>query len=530
MNTNITPRSILSGAIFVAALAAHAAAAPTVPPTPPIAPGPFTFTQESLKGFQCPDWFRDAKFGIWAHWGPQAVPMAGDWYARHMYTDDNKRGQYQHHLDTYGHPSTQGWKDIIPLWKAEKFDPDRLMTLYKAAGARYFVSMGVHHDNFDLWNSKYHKWNAAQMGPKRDIVGDWQKAAKKQGLPFGVSEHLGASFWWWQVNKGADKAGPKAGVPYDGNDPKFEDLYHWKAAKDDTTRWYSSDPRWHQAWFKRIKDLVDSYQPDLLYTDGGVPFGEVGRSLIAHYYNADLQRRGKLGAVYTCKEGMNKGEFIAGSYVQDMERGVLPGINPLPWQTDTSIGDWFYNKNWKTKDTGKMYRTADWVVRTLVDIVSKNGNLLLNVIQRPDGSLDAEVEQLLVEVGAWMKANGEAIYGTRPWLNYGEGATKVDGGHFKEDFAFSARDIRFTTKGKTLYAIALGWPENGRITIQSLAQPAGTKINQVKRVDLLGYEGKLTFIQGANGLVVTLPGTPVSRIAISLKISGDDLRPAEVAK
>ena len=198
MNTNITPRSILSGAIFVAALAAHAAAAPTVPPTPPIAPGPFTFTQESLKGFQCPDWFRDAKFGIWAHWGPQAVPMAGDWYARHMYTDDNKRGQYQHHLDTYGHPSTQGWKDIIPLWKAEKFDPDRLMTLYKAAGARYFVSMGVHHDNFDLWNSKYHKWNAAQMGPKRDIVGDWQKAAKKQGLPFGVSEHLGASFWWWQ--------------------------------------------------------------------------------------------------------------------------------------------------------------------------------------------------------------------------------------------------------------------------------------------------------------------------------------------
>jgi alpha-L-fucosidase len=491
-----------------------------------IASGPFTSTQESLKSYQCPDWFRDAKFGIWAHWGPQAVPMAGDWYARHMYTEDNKRGQYQHHLDNYGHPSTHGWKDIIPLWKAEKFDPDRLMALYKAAGARYFVSMGVHHDNFDLWNSKYHQWNAVQMGPKRDIVGDWQKAAKKQGLPFGVSEHLGASFWWWQVNKGADKAGPKAGVPYDGNDPKFEDLYHWKAAPDDTTRWYSTDARWHQMWFKRIKDLVDSYQPDLLYTDGGVPFGEVGRSLIAHYYNADLQRRGKLGVVYTCKDMVkNNAEFIPGSYVQDMERGLLPGINPLPWQTDTSIGDWFYNKNWKTKDTGRMYRTADWVVRTLVDIVSKNGNLLLNVIQRPDGSLDPEVEQLLTEVGIWMKTNGEAIYGTRPWLSYGEGAIRVEGGHFKEDFAFTARDIRFTTKGDALYAIALGWPADGKITIKSLAQPAGTKSNQVKRVELLGHRGNVAFTQDATGLVVTLPGTKTSSIALSLKITGDELRP-----
>ncbi len=497
----------------------------------PIAPGPFKGTQESLQGFQCPDWFRDAKFGIWAHWGPQAVPMAGDWYARHMYTEDNKRGQYQHHLQHYGHPSEQGWKDIIPLWKAEKFDPDRLMTLYKAAGAKYFVSMGVHHDNFDLWNSKYHKWNAVQMGPHRDIVGDWQKAAKKQGLPFGVSEHLGASFWWWQVNKGADTKGPKAGVPYDGNDPKYQDLYHWKAAPTDTTRWYSSDPRWHQEWFKRIKDLVDSYQPDLLYTDGGVPFGVVGRSLIAHFYNADLQRHGKPGVVYTCKEmRQNDGEFVAGSYVQDMERGVLPGINPLPWQTDTSIGDWFYNENWKTKDTGKMYRTADWVVRTLVDIVSKNGNLLLNVIQRPDGSIDPEVEQMLGELGGWMKTNGEAIYGSRPWTIYGEGATKATGGHFKEDFGFTAQDVRFTTKGKTLYAIALGWPADGRITVQALAQPAGTKTNQVKRVELLGHRGNLKFTQDANGLAVTLPGTKLSAIAISLKITGDDLRPAEGAK
>jgi alpha-L-fucosidase len=495
----------------------------------PMAPGPFQPTQESLKQFQCPDWFRDAKFGIWAHWGPQSVPMAGDWYARNMYIEANTRGQYQHHLTHYGHPSTNGWKDIIPLWKAEKFDADRLMRLYQQAGARYFVSMGVHHDNFDLWNSQYHRWNAVQMGPHRDIVGEWRKAAKKQGLPFGVSEHLGASFWWWQVNKGADTNGPLVGVPYDGANPQWQDLYHWPAGPGDTNRWYCSDERWHQLWFQRIKDLVDNYQPDLLYTDGGVPFGEVGRTLIAHLYNADIQRNGALHAVYTCKAGMNKGEFVTGSYVQDMERGVLPGINPLPWQTDTSIGDWFYNANWKTKDTGKMYRSADWVVRTLVDIVSKNGNLLLNVIQRPDGSLDPEVEQLLKGVGSWLKVNGEAIYGTRPWLTFGEGAAVTGGGHFKEDFGFSARDIRFTTNGKTLYAIALGWPEGGKLTTKSLGKPAVGSGNEISRVELVGKRGKLAFTQSSQGLEVTLPEKRLSEIACTLRITGANLQPVNLA-
>lgn len=491
----------------------------------PLAAGPFKGTQESLQHFQCPEWFRDAKFGIWAHWGPQSVPMAGDWYARNMYIEDNRRNQYQHHLTHYGHPSTNGWKDIIPLWKAEKFDPERLMRLYKDAGARYFVSMGVHHDNFDLWNSKHHRWNAVQMGPHRDIVGAWQRAAKKQGLPFGVSEHLGASFWWWQVAHGADTNGPLAGVAYDGANPQWQDLYPWPAAPDDTNRWYCSDARWHQEWFDRIQDLVDSYQPDLLYTDGGVPFEEFGRTLIAHFYNANLQRNhGQLTAVYTCKD-MNKGEFVPGSYVQDMERGVLSGINPSPWQTDTSIGDWFYNANWKTKDTGKMYRSADWVVRTLADIVSKNGNLLLNVIQRPDGALDPEVEQLLKEIGAWMKVNGEAIYGTRPWQTFGEGPTIAAGGHFKEDFGFSASDIRFTTKGKTLYAIALGWPADGQVLIKALGKPSTGNGNQIQRVELLGKRGGLKFTQTAEGLRVELPGKPLSTIACSLRITGSQLEP-----
>jgi alpha-L-fucosidase len=195
-----------------------------------IAEGPFKPTWESLKEYRCPDWFRDAKFGIWAHWGPQAVPGEGDWYARNMYIQGS--AQYNYHVEHYGHPSKFGYKDIIPLWKAEKWDPDRLMALYKKAGARYFVSQAVHCDNFDLWNSRFHKWNAVAMGPKHDVVGDWQKAAKKQGLPFGVSEHVGYSRCWFQTSHGADKTGPLARVAYDGADAKWQDLYHRASQPD----------------------------------------------------------------------------------------------------------------------------------------------------------------------------------------------------------------------------------------------------------------------------------------------------------
>ena len=207
--------------------------------------------------------------------------------------------------------------------------------------------MGVHHDNFDLWNSKHHRWNAVEMGPRRDIVGDWQKAARKQGLRFGVSEHLGASFTWFQTSHGSDKTGPLAGVPYDGADPKWQDLYHWPAAADDKA-WYSTDPRWHRQWFARIKDLVDQYQPDLLYSDGALPFDAVGRSLLAHYYNTNMTgNQGKLNAVYCLKDWRTKpghGDYVEGIGVQDVERGGLSAIKPAPWQTDTSIGDWFYNR------------------------------------------------------------------------------------------------------------------------------------------------------------------------------------------
>lgn len=481
----------------------------------PVGPGPFQPTMDSLTNYDYPEWFRDAKFGIWAHWGPQAVPMAGDWYARNMYLQGQR--QYQDHLERYGHDSTNGYKDIIPLWKAEKWDPDRLMALYKKAGAKYFVSMGSHHDNFYLWNSQLHKWNAVNMGPKRDVVGDWQKAAKKYGLRFGVSEHLGASFTWFQPSHQSDKTGPLAGVPYDGADPKYQDLYHFPAEPGDTG-WYSKNPRWQQMWFDRIKELVDNYHPDLLYTDGGVPFGnEVGLSLIAHYYDADASKHhGKVNVVYTCKQKSG------GRWVEDLERGVMPGINPYPWQTDTSIGDWFYNKNWK-------FRPVSWTIHMLVDIVSKNGNLLLNIVQRPDGSLDPEVEESLAVLADWIGVHGEAIYGTRPWLVYGEGAVKTKGGHFKEDFAYTAQDIRFTTKGKTLYAIALGWPADGRLVVRSLAKDPAQREGRVSKVNLLGYRGKLTWSQTAEGLVVNLPAQKPSEYTCALKISGRDLKPVPVA-
>ena len=520
-------KTLIAVVLVLACACAWARAEEKAPLNLPVADGPFKPDMDSLKQYQCPEWFRDAKFGIWAHWGPQAVPMDGDWYARGIYEEGNRH--YKYHLENYGHPSVFGYKDIIPLWKAEKWDPERLMQLYKKAGAKYFVSMGSHHDNFFLWNSKLHEWNAANMGPKRDVVGDWQKAAQKYGLKFGVSEHLGASFTWFQSSHRADKTGPKAGVPYDGADPKYQDLYHFPAEPGDT-KWYSNNPKWHQQWYNEIKELVDNYHPDLLYTDGGVPFGnEVGRSMIAHLYNSNAALHGgKTEAIYTCKQ---KSE---GRWIEDLERGIMPKIDPYPWQTDTSIGDWFYNRNWK-------FRPVSWVIDMLVDNVSKNGNLLLNVVQRPDGSLDPEVEQMLEQLAAWTAVHGEAIFGSRPWEIYGEGAVKAKGGHFKEDFTYSARDIRFTTqrgvsdgaKRPTLYAIALGWPEDGQITVRSLAKPAGQNINNITNVSLLGYEGKIEWTQTADALVVKLPAQKVSEFTVGLKITGTDLKPvagAEVAE
>ena len=513
----ISKRGLL-GAPFLAALGASAAspgradtAAPARDSAPaddqaPIAPGPFAADLASLETYAAPDWFRDAKFGVWAHWGPQAVPRAGDCYARQMYVPGHPH--YDHHLKHYGHPSEFGYKDIIPLWTAEKFDPDALMDKYVAAGAKYFVSMGVHHDNFDLWNSRTHRWNAVAMGPKRDIVGAWRAAARKRGLRFGVSEHLGASHNWFYPSHEYDQFWPKLGVDYDGADPRYADLYHDN--RDEPYRggdtWYTTDPKYHRIWFNRIRDLVDNYQPDLLYSDGGLPFGDFGRRLLAHLYNSRAEG-GRTQAVYNCK-ALGSGEFSAKFCVQDVERGVMKGINPLPWQTDTSNGDWFYRD-------GFAYKTAPDVIHMLADIVSKNGNLLLNIVLYPDGSLPPESQSLLDELAAWMQVNGEAIHGSRPWRVYGEGPTETAGGAFKENTAYTPQDIRFTAKGDALYAITLGQPV-AEVRIAALGRHAKRRVRLVR---LLGHDAPLTFRQSDDALRVALPDSLPTRHGSVLKIS-----------
>ena len=283
------------------------------------------------------------------------------------------------------------------------------------------------------------------------------------------------------------------------------------------TKWYSNNPRWQQQWYDEIKQLVDNYHPDLLYSDGGVAFGAdsvVGLSQIANLYNDNLAHNGgKLTAVYNCKQESG------GRWVRDYERGVGGGIDPYPWQTDTSIGDWFYNKHWK-------YQPVSWIVHMLVDITSKNGNLLLNVVLRPDGTLDPEAETMLHQLADWTAVNGEAIYGSRPWLIYGEGEVKPKGGAFNEKFDFTAKDIRFTTQGKTLYAIALGWPADKKILIRSLAQTGDPVQNKISRVEMLGHTGVLTFTQTKSGLVVEIPAAAKPELTCALRITGDNLKPA----
>jgi len=476
----------------------------------PIYPGKFKPTDESLKTYQYPEWFRDVKFGIWAHWGPQAVPREGDWYARGMYEHDwydCEKGEYRKanhyyvtHLKRYGHPSEFGYKDIIPLWKAEKWNPEELMQLYKKAGARYFVSMGTHHDNFFLWNSKIHRWNAVNMGPKKDVVGLWQAAAKKEGLYFGVSEHLGASFTWFQVAHKSDQLGDKAGVPYDGNNPEYWDLYHEPAQPGDNG-WYSNNPKWQREWYDCISELIDNYHPDLLYSDGALPFGnDVGRSLIAHFYNQDNKQKKPQGVVYTSKEASD------GRWVQDYERGAAGGIQKYPWQTDTSIGDWFYR-------TGQHYMSAEEIIQMLIDVVSKNGNLLLNVVQTPEGDLEPDVLSILEKLSAWMDVNKIAIYDTRPWKVFGEGPSLSQAndksvfqhisGAVRDVRNYQPGDIRFTVKKNLLYAFCMEKPE-GEIHIQSLGlkTETGQKISFVK---LLGSNEKIRWKQNDKELIIQKP-------------------------
>lgn len=493
MNRPLLKKLLLSNLIILATMTASAQT------ELPMIPGPFKPTEESLKQYKYPEWFRDAKFGIWAHWGPQAVPRQGDWYARNMYLQGSRQNKY--HVANYGHPSKFGYKDIIALWKVEKWDPEKLMKFYKRVGARYFVSMASHHDNFFLYDSKNNPYNSVSMGPKKDIVGLWQKAAKKEGLRFGVSEHTGASYRWFQSSHAADTSGDMKGVAYDGADPKYAALYHAKIDSIDPYKpgqWFNISDDLKHDWYVKVKELVDTYRPDLLYSDAPFNWKTVSYSMLANFYNGNIQHnKGKLEAIYNAKDGDS-----GGMYVEDLERSVKDKGSDVPWQTDTSIGDWFYR-------VGQKYKTSTEVIQMLVDIVSKNGNLLLNVVQTPEGDLEADVIQILEEIAAWTAVNGEAIYGTRPWKVWGEKPADQPEVKFEKynnevKVKYSAKDIRFTTKGKALYAFTLGAPTED-IKINALGKKSPYDVKNIASIKLLGSNEKLAWSQGDDALLITKP-------------------------
>jgi alpha-L-fucosidase len=492
------------------------------------------------EAYTVPDWFRDAKFGIWAHWSAQCVPEYGDWYGRLMYQQGNS--YYDHHLKHYGHPADTGFMEIENLWKAEHWDPEHLIGLYKAAGAKYFMALANHHDNLDTFDSAHHAWNTLRVGPRRDIIGTWEKVVRKAGLRFGVSNHSAHAWHWWQTAYAYDAEGPRAGERYDafklrkedgagkwwdGLDP--QELYtgpafvapngiSTKQAMQDfhdthSGRWMEfappQNPRHVAKWLLRQKDLVEKYRPDLVYLDDfGVPFGETGLEAVAHYYEQAAKWHGSPDVVITAKR---LSAYQQTALVDDVERGFADDLRPAPWQTCTCIGDWHYNRE---RFEQKSYVPAEQVIQRLCDVVSKNGNLLLSVPVRGDGTIDGEEEKIVAGIAAWMKRNGDAaIFGSRPYRVYGEGPTRISGGMFGEGkVKFTGGDVRYTVRDGALFAAFLVRPE-GPVTLAALPKDA-----VVERVTLVGG-GKIGFAWGPAGLTLTL-GAEKDAVVPVVRIDG----------
>ena len=502
----------------------------------PVADGPYKPSWESLANYQCPEWFRDAKFGIWAHWGPQCFPEQGDWYARQMYLEGHRHYKFQ--TANYGHPSEVGFKDVIHQWKAEKWDPGKLVALYKRAGAKYFLALANHHDNFDLFDSAYQPWNSVKIGPRKDLIGGWAKAARDHGLRFGVSIHAAHAWTWYEPSQGADTKGDKAGLPYDGKLTKADGKGTWWDGLDPQDLYAQNHapsqgfpklnyngPQWNWGegasipdsayctkFYNRTVDLIHKYHPDLIYFDDTVlplwPVNDAGLRIAAGFYNSNPSwNSGELNAVIFGK-ALNEDQRTA--LVWDIERGIPSKILPSPWQTDTCIGGWHYQKDRK-------YKTAGTVIQMLADIVSKNGNLLLNIPLRGDGTLDDEELKVVADITAWMDVNSEAIYSTRPWHTFGEGPASagadLDAQGFNEGKGkpYTAEDIRYTTRNGAVYAIVLGVPTQP-IIIKSLA---GEKI---ARVTLLGSDAKLDWKQEDGTLAIQLVSRWPCQHAVAFKI------------
>ena len=475
--------------------------------------GPYRPRWESLLQYEAPEWYRDAKFGIWAHWSPQCVPEDGDWYARKMYMPETQ--EYKFQLEHYGHPSRFGYKDLCAQWTLLNWDPDALIQRYKDAGARLFIALANHHDGFDAWDSKHQPWNAASHGPHRDVVGTWAAAARKQGLRFGVTVHQARNWWWFQTSHGADKTGPYAGVPYDGVLTAGEGKEQWWQGLD-PQRLYSvkhpenalPDASYVKNFYDRTRDLIDQHDPDLLYFDNSLlPLGWGGMNVGAYFYNHNLQTHGgKMEAVLNVKQVPDR---LAKAVVADHERGLTSEIMPYTWQSETCIGQWHYQRALYEKpgEYGGYLPPRD-VIHWLIDTVSKNGTFILNIPGMPDGTIDSKEIAVLDQIAAWLKINGEAIYATRPWKVYGEGPSKVETGSFKGNSIskLGPKDIRFTrNKANTaIYAIFMGWPE-GQMRIASLGTASKTDPGKIRHVSVLGSDAKIKWKQTPEGLRVELP-------------------------
>jgi len=459
--------------------------------------GPFEPTWDSLKDYTVPDWYVDGKFGIFIHWGVYSVPAFGnEWYPRNMYQQGSR--EFEHHVATYGPQAEFGYKDFVPQFKAEKYDPDAWADLFRKAGAKFVVPVAEHHDGFAMYDCGLSEWCAAKMGPKRDLIGELAEAVRRQWLVFGLSSHRAEH--WWFLHGGMQ-------FPSDVQDPRYAGLYGPAQPKE-----MQPNPEFLDDWLARTCELVDKYQPQLVWFDWWIEepaFEPYLRRFAAYYYNRAAQWQRGVAINY------KKQAFPPEAAVYDIERGQLDDINPLFWQTDTAVAknSWGYTANLD-------YKTSESLIGDLADIVSKNGALLLNVGPKPDGTIPDGDRQILLDIGRWLAVNGEAIFSTRPWKVFGEGPTEVASGLFTDTKrgAFTSRDIRFTTKGDALYAIVLAWPESGEATIQSLSPNLRLYPREIGGVQLMGAAEPVTWSRGKTGLRVKLPEHRPCEAACVLKI------------